>query len=159
VIRPGEPAPPFTLPGLEPGTRTVRDFSLEEYAGQPVVLAFYPGDGTPVCTLQLTTYSDGIGGFRDANAQVLAINPQSIQSHIRFAEHNGGFAFPLLSDGDLDVGRRYGILGPLGFYRRTVVVVDAGGIVRFVRRSAVSLTFSPVDDVVAAVNAVVAAGS
>jgi peroxiredoxin len=156
VIRTGEVAPTFTLPGLDPASATHRDFSLEEFGGRPVVLAFYPGDDTPVCTRQLTTYSSGIERFREVGAQVLAINPQSIESHRRFSDHVGGFGFPLLSDEDRAVGRAYGILGPLGFYRRSVFVVDAGGIVRFARRSAVSVTFSPVDDVAAAVQAAVA---
>ena len=66
------------------------------------------------------------------------------------------FAFPLLSDGDKAVGGIYGILGPLGFYRRSVFVVDADGIVRYARRTAVGLSFSTVDDIVAAVKATVA---
>jgi peroxiredoxin len=156
VLRSGDVAPRFTVPGYEPATDTRREFSLDEFAGRPVVLAFYPGDDTPVCTRQLTTYSRDIERFDDVGAQVLAISPQSIESHVRFSEHRGGFAFPLLSDEDKQVGEAYGILGPLGFYRRSVFVVDAGGVIRFVRRSAVSLRYCRIDDLVDAVRAVVA---
>jgi peroxiredoxin Q/BCP len=156
ALRSGGPAPPFTLPGYDPDSDTRRDFSLEEFRGQPVVLVFYPGDATPVCTRQLTTYSGGIEDFGEVGAQVLAISPQSVDSHVRFSRLNGGFGFPLLSDEDKAVGRAYGILGPLGFYRRSVFVVDGEGVIRYVRRSAVSLRYSPVDDILDAVRAVVA---
>jgi peroxiredoxin len=151
VLRSGDVAPKFTLPGYEPATDTRRDISLDEYTGRPVVLAFYPGDDTPVCTRQLSTYSGGIDRFDDVGAQVLAISPQSIDSHVRFSGHNGGFAFPMLSDEDKEVGRAYGILGPLGFYRRSVFVVDGDGLIRFARRSAVSLRYARIDDIVEAV--------
>ena len=63
---------------------------------------------------------------------MLAMSPQSIESHERFAAKQGGFAFPLLADVDKAVGRAYGIVGPLGFYRRAAFVVDAAGVVRWV---------------------------
>ena len=50
MIAVGEAAPDFTLPGIEKGTR--RDFTLSEFRGRNVVLAFYPGDNTPGCTKQ-----------------------------------------------------------------------------------------------------------
>ena len=153
VIRAGDPAPDFLMPGFDPVTEVRRDFALADYRGQPVVLVFYPGDDTPVCTKQISTYSTQIDRFRAVDAQVLAISPQSVDSHVRFACGHGGFAFPLLSDGDKKVAERYGILGPLGFYRRSVFVVDDGGVVRFARRTAVSLTISKVDDIIDAVNA------
>ena len=57
-------------------------------------------------------------------AQVLAISPQSVESHDAFSSDQGGFAFPLLADTDKAVGKQYGILGPVGFYRRSIFVVD-----------------------------------
>ncbi len=156
VIRSGDVAPDFTLPGFDPVTEARRDVSLREFGGQPVLLVFYPGDDTPVCTRQLTTYTTDIGRFQEVGAQVLAISPQSIESHVRFSCGHGGFAFPLLADEEKAVGQLYGILGPLGFYRRSVFVVDADGVVRYAHRSAVGLTFSRVDDIVAAVTATVA---
>jgi peroxiredoxin Q/BCP len=141
IVKAGEVAPAFTLPGTENGVH--REFSLSEYRGGPVVLVFYPADNTPVCTEQLRTYTADAGEFRDVGAQVLAISPQDVASHERFAASQGGFAFPLLSDVGKAVGERYGILGPIGFYRRSTFVVDGEGVVRFAHRSRTSMTFRP----------------
>jgi thioredoxin-dependent peroxiredoxin len=131
----GEAAPDFTLPGTGG-----RDYTLSDFRGRPVVLVFYPGDDTPVCTAQLRSYSDGMAAFDQLDAQVLAISPQDVASHERFAREYG-LRMPLLADTELAVANRYEILGPLGFYRRSVFVVDAGGVVRFARRSLTSLSF------------------
>lgn len=141
----GDTAPDFTLPGTGG-----REYSLSEYRGKSVVLAFYPGDDTPVCTLQLNAYTKEIDEFEDLDAQVLAISPQDVASHERFSEKQGGFAFPLLADAGKDVGRLYGILGPLGFYRRSVFVVGPDGAIRYAHRSATGLTFKKTDDLVKA---------
>ena len=153
VVRVGEAAPGFTLPGTDGTPDGHRDYSLVEFAGQPVVLVFYPGDNTPVCTRQLNSYTADIDAFRDVDATVLAISPQSVESHDQFSADQGGFAFPLLSDGDKAVGRTYGILGPVGFYRRSIFVIDAGGVVRHAHRAVAGLWFRPTDELVAAVAA------
>jgi peroxiredoxin Q/BCP len=147
----GDIAPDFTLPGI--GGGEVRDWTLSALRGQPVVLVFYPGDGTPVCTAQLVTYTDEIAAFADVGAQVLAMSPQSIESHRSFASDNGGFAFPLLADEGKEVGIRYGIVGPLGFYRRSVFVIDPEGRVGWIHRAVAGLMFQPTDDIVRAVAA------
>lgn len=141
----GTEAPDFTLPGT--GGRT---YTLSEYRGQPVVLAFYPGDDTPVCTLQLRQYSEDIDSFADVGAVVLAISPQGVDSHERFACRNK-LAMPLLADEDKSVAEAYGILGPLGFYRRSVFVVDGAGIVRYAHRSTSGLTFRPARELLDAI--------
>ena len=82
---------------------------------------------------------------------MLAISPQSVEAHDAFATDNGGFAFPLLADVDKAVGREYGILGPIGFYRRSVFVIDREGIVRWAHRATAGLTFRPVDEIVGVV--------
>jgi peroxiredoxin Q/BCP len=146
-------APGFTLPGTDGTPGGHRDYSLSDYAGRPVVLAFYPGDNTPVCTRQLNSYTAEIDQFQDVDAIVLAISPQSVESHDGFAENQGGFAFPLLSDADKQVGKRYGILGPVGFYRRSIFVVDGAGVLRYVHRAVAGLSFRPTAEVVAAVEA------
>ncbi|MEJ7721173.1 MAG: peroxiredoxin [Ilumatobacteraceae bacterium] len=105
----GDRAPDFELPGTS-GER----HSLSQFAGRPVVLVFYPGDDTPVCTRQLTSYNDGLGRFDGLGATVLGISPQDIDSHERFAAKHG-FSFPLLADTDKSVASLYGTLGPLGF--------------------------------------------
>jgi peroxiredoxin Q/BCP len=149
----GQPAPGFTLDGTDQTDAGRRSYSLEEYRGQPVVLVFYPGDNTPVCTRQLNSYTEDIDSFAQAGAQVLAISPQSVQSHEDFSCKQGGFAFPLLADTDKAVGEAYGILGPLGFYRRSVFVVDAEGVVRYAHRAVAGLTFRSTEDLVKAVRA------
>lgn len=149
----GKQAPPFTLDGSDNTDEGRRPYSLDEYRAQVVVLVFYPGDNTAVCTRQLNTYTEDIGSFEDAGAQVLAISPQSVQSHDEFSCKQGGFGFPLLADTDKAVGEAYGILGPLGFYRRSVFVVDADGIIRYAHKAVAGLTFRSTDDLVAAVRA------
>ncbi len=85
---------------------------------------------------------------------MLAISPQSVADHEQFAADNGGFAFPLLADTDKAVGREYGILGPIGFYRRSVFVIDREGVVRWAHRATAGLTFRPVDEIVAVVRSI-----
>ncbi len=140
----GDRAPDFTLPGTGG-----REYSLEEFAGHPVVLVFYPGDDTPVCTKQLNSYNDGLGQFTDLGAQVLAISAQDIASHERFSSKYGGFDFPLLADTDKAVASKYGTLGPIGFPRRSVFIVDREGIVRYAHRAIAGLTYRPVSELVA----------
>ena len=144
IISVGERAPEFTLPGT--GGRL---YALAELRGAPVVLAFYPADGSPVCSIQLPDYSLDIGAFRELGATLLAISPQGVESHDEFARQLG-LAFPLLADTDMAVARAYGTIGPLGFYRRAVVVIDAEGIVRHARRT-LGYAYPSSDSVLAAV--------
>lgn len=153
-LKVGDEAPDFTLPGIDGGVEQA--WTLSELRGQPVVLVFYPGDGTPVCTRQLVTYTDEIAAFADVGAQVLAMSPQSVDSHRAFAAENGGFAFPLLADEDKAVGLRYGIVGPLGFYRRSVFVIAPDGTIGWIHRAVAGLSFQPSEDIVAAVAAMTA---
>jgi peroxiredoxin len=147
VIRPGELAPDFTLASTVGDTVT-----LSDRRGAPVVLAFYPGDDTPVCTMQLRSYNDDLSVFEARGAQLLALSPQGLTSHHAFAGKYG-LRFPLLVDEDKAVGEAYGILGPLGFYRRAIVVVDAGGIVRWAHRALTGATFRRTDELAAVLDA------
>ena len=149
----GEPAPAFSLPGTDRTDAGRRTYTLEEFRGRPVVLVFYPGDNTPVCTRQLNAYTSDIETFEGVGAQVLAVSPQSVESHDEFSCKQGGFAFPLLADEDKAVGEAYGVLGPLGFYRRSAFVIDAEGVVRYAHRALAGLTFRPTAELVAAVEA------
>jgi len=150
-VRRGDLAPRFVLPGTEGDPSSHRDHALVDHLGQPVVLVFYPGDDTPVCTEQLTTYTQDIGRFAELGAQVLALSPQGLDSHDRFASKLGGFGFPLLADEDKAVGEAYGVVGPLGFYRRSVFVLDADGVIRWLHRSVGGMGFQPTSDIVAAI--------
>ncbi len=152
----GEDAPDFTLPGviLRPDCEPANaEYRLSEFRGEPVVLVFYPGDNTPVCTRQLNTYSAGAEQFAALDARLLAISPQSVASHEEFSCRQGRFAFPLLADEDKSVGEKYGVLGPLGFYRRSVFIIDPGGVVRYAHRAVAGLTFRPVGELVAELRA------
>lgn len=149
----GSPAPDFALDGTDGTDEGRRTYRLSDYAGTPVVLVFYPGDNTPVCTRQLNEYTAEIGAFEGVGAQVLALSPQDVPSHDAFADEQGGFGFPLLADTEKSVGDAYGILGPLGFYRRSVFVVDAAGKVSYSHRAIAGLSFRPTDELVKAVEA------
>lgn len=138
----GDAAPDFTLPAS--GGRTC---SLADFAGRPLVLAFYPGDDTPVCTRQLNSYNDGLEQFEALDAQVVGISSQGVESHDRFSDKHG-LRFPLLADTDKKVAGLYGTLGPLGFPRRSVFVIDGGGTIRYAHRAIAGLTFRPVSELV-----------
>ncbi len=143
----GDMAPDFTLPGT--GGRT---YSLSQYKGQTVVLVFYPGDDTPVCTKQLNSYNNELSAFDNVGAQVLAISAQDLDSHEQFAAKHG-FKFPLLADTDKTVANLYGTVGPLGFPRRSVFVVGPSGNICYAHRAIAGLTFRSVDELVEAVQA------
>lgn len=138
----GDRAPSFTLPATG-----ARELSLSDFLGKPVVLVFYPGDDTPVCTKQLNSYNDDLSQFEALNAQVVAVSAQSVESHETFAGKHG-FRFPLLADTDKSVAAAYGTLGPLGFPRRSVFIIDADGVVRYAHRAIAGLTFRPVGELV-----------
>lgn len=144
----GDKAPDFTLPGTGG-----RSYSLSDYAGKPVVLVFYPGDDTPVCTKQLNSYNSELDEFAALDAAILAISAQDLTSHEAFSSKHG-FRFPLLADVDKHVAGLYGTLGPLGFPRRSVFVVDGRGTVVYVHRAIAGLTFRSVEEITAALRKV-----
>ncbi|MFM8956874.1 MAG: peroxiredoxin [Actinomycetota bacterium] len=143
----GESAPEFSLSGT--GGKA---YSLAQFRGAPVVLVFYPGDNTPVCTKQLCKYNDELSQFTGLSAQVLGISTQSVESHEKFAARHG-FKFPLLADIDKSVHRAYGVLGLMDMPRRSVFVIDGAGVVRYAHRALVGVTYRPVDELVGAINA------
>ncbi len=138
----GDQAPAFTLPGTGGA-----EVSLSQFLGRPVVLVFYPGDDTPVCTKQLNSYNDDLAQFDALDATVIAISAQSIDSHEKFAGKHG-FKFPLLADTDKAVAAAYGTLGPIGFPRRSVFIIDAHGVIRYAHRAIAGLTFRPVGELI-----------
>ena len=125
--RVGDLAPDFSLPS------TQGEISLSQRCKRrSVLLVFYPGDETPVCTKQLCDYQDHLGVFEDLGVDVLAINPQSLESHEKFAA-NHDLSFPLLCDPDKQVCRSYGALGLLGMAKRALVLVGTDQRVRYSR--------------------------
>ncbi len=119
----GEPAPDFELEGTE-GT-----FRLSEHRGERVVLLFYPGDETPVCTRQFCSYRDDRERLEDLDATIVGISGGDLDSHRAFiAKH--GLTVPLLADVDHEVAGAYSaFLAPLTMTRRAVIIVDERGIV------------------------------
>jgi peroxiredoxin Q/BCP len=138
----GSAAPGFTLPGMvvRGGVRTDDEYSLAAEVGRPVVLAFYPGDATPVCTAQLCSYQQELDDFRDVGAVVWGISPQGLDSHEGFAR-GSSLTFPLLADVGGDVIRAYGVRAPGLGLRRSVFVIGPDGIVRWRHVGLVGLRF------------------
>lgn len=143
-LRPGDRAPDLDLPGWHAGEE--RRFRLSEHRGAPVVLAFYPGDDTPVCTKQLCSYSDGLDVLTGTGAQVWGVSAQDLASHRRFAERRG-LRLPLLADVDRKAIRAYGVNGPLGHVKRSVFVVDADGRIAWSHVSTVGLSYRDTDEI------------
>src|SRR5947209_12488670 len=100
--RVGEPAPDFELPGTD-GT-----FKLSEHRGERVVLLFYPGDRTTVCTKQFCSYRDRTDDFSALNATVVGISAQDLASHEDFRDKHG-LTVPLLADVGGEVAKRYSV--------------------------------------------------
>jgi peroxiredoxin Q/BCP len=145
-LKVGDPAPDFELPGTGG-----KSYSLADYRGRKLVLAFYPGDFTAVCTKQFCSYRDQGERLDGLGAEVLGISPQSVESHERFVEEKR-LNVPLLADEDKDVARAYGVLaGPL--VRRAIFVIDEEGIVRHRKVSLAGLTYESVDDLEQALTA------
>lgn len=123
----GEAAPAFKLQDQTGEWR-----SLADYRGKWVVLYFYPKDGTPGCTTQACEIRDDIFAFRKANAAVLGVSVDSVDSKKGFAQENN-LPFPVLSDAGKDVTRAYGALTSYPQYklfdiaRRDTYIIDPQG--------------------------------
>jgi peroxiredoxin Q/BCP len=136
----GDPAPDFELEGT--GGR----FRLSDHRGERVVLLFYPGDNTPVCTRQFCSYRDNAEAFGALDATVVGISSQSVDSHESFtAEH--GLNVPLLADEDSSVAKSYGAHAPVIGTKRAAIVVDEEGVVRYRHDHLLGLDFQSVDDI------------
>jgi peroxiredoxin Q/BCP len=131
VIKEGQKAPDFTLSAADgSGVR------LKELRGKPVVLYFYPKDDTPGCTREACAFRDSQADIRRTGAVVLGVSPDSVASHQKFRTKYE-LNFPLLSDPDKTVAKRYGAFGEKVMYGRKVTgmirstfVIDAAGVVR-----------------------------
>ena len=136
----GDTAPDFELEGTD------GPFRLSDHRGERVVLLFYPGDFTPVCTRQFCSYAERADEFDDLDAVVVGISPQDVDSHDEFrAAH--GIPIPLLADPDKAVADAYGATAPLLGTRRAVVIVDEGGAVAHRDVHITGLGYRSVDDI------------
>jgi thioredoxin-dependent peroxiredoxin len=141
----GEQAPDFALPGTD------GSFRLSDHRGERVVLLFYPGDNTPVCTRQFCSYRDRADDFAALNATVVGISSQDLGSHEGFIAKNG-LNVPLLADVDQAVAKLYSAHGRTGV-KRAVIVIDEDGIVRHRHDHLLGLDYQSVDDIKAALDA------
>lgn len=136
----GERAPDFSLPDSEGHT-----WRLSEHSGETVVLLFYPGDNTPVCTKQMCSVRDRWSDYLATGATIVGISTDTIESHKGFAaKHN--LPFPLLADPDEGVIRAYGVRSWLPHRAaRAVVIIKPGGVISYKKVQPLSL-FPPRDD-------------
>jgi len=125
------------------------DWTLSNYKGRTVVLLFYPGDNTPVCTAQMCSVRDHWSEYQATGAEVVGISTDSVESHKGFAEKNE-LPLRLLSDPDRKVSEIYDMNSWLpGRSARGVVVIDKEGKVAYHKTQSLSL-FRPADGVVLA---------
>lgn len=125
-LRVGDAAPDFALPDGDG-----REWRLSEQRGRVVVLLFYPGDETPVCTKQMCSVRDNWDEYARTGAEVVGISTNSVESHRGFAAHHR-LPLRLLADTEGRVRELYGARSLLpGRTARSVFVVDADGVVRY----------------------------
>ncbi len=121
----GDTAPEFELDSTQGMVRL-----SEKLSHGAVLLVFYPGDGTPVCTNQLCDYRDNLGVFSKLGVHVVAINSQPLSSHENFAKAHE-LPFPLLSDPDRKTCKLYGASGLFGMTKRSLFLIRADGTVLY----------------------------
>ena len=109
-----------------------------------MILLFYPGDNTPVCTKQFCSYRDE-DDFGSLDAVVVGISGQDLESHVRFVDAHG-IPVPLLADTDKRVARSFGVSAPLLGTRRAVVIADEEGVIRFRHDHTLGLDYLTVDE-------------
>jgi thioredoxin-dependent peroxiredoxin len=158
----GDQAPEFELRGT--GEKTYR---LSDYRGRNLILAFYPGDATTVCTKQFCSYRDQGDRLNALDAEVLGISPQSVDSHEHWVKEQE-LNVPLLADEDLAVAKRYGVTGWIGplaklaglkdapggrYVQRAIFVIDGDGVVRHKTVSRTGSNYESVEDLERAVAA------
>jgi peroxiredoxin len=135
-LAPGKKAPDFELPATPD-----QKISLEEFRGQPVILAFYPEDWSPVCSDQLALYQAVLPEFQRFNAALVGISVDGIWCHLAFAKDRN-LHFPLLADFEPkgEVSRAYQVYrhGD-GTSERALYVIDGEGMVRWSYVSPVGL--------------------
>ncbi len=127
-VSPGTAAPDFTLHSTPD-----QQVSLRDFRGQPVILAFYPADWSPVCGDQMALYNEILPEFQRYGAELLGVSVDGVWSHLAFAQQRK-LHFPLLADFEPKgaVARRYGVYRDAeGITERALFVIDKEGIVRW----------------------------
>ena len=137
--QPGDAAPDFELDG------TAGKFKLSDHRGETVLLLFYPGDNTPVCTRQFCSYRDQAESLEGLGVTAVGISNQDLDSHAAFVQKHG-LNVPLLADVDGSVAKLYGAHAPVVGTRRAVVIIDGEGMIRARHDHRLGLDFQSVDD-------------
>lgn len=151
MIKINDKAPDFTLQ-----SDSGDSFHLYDHAGEKILLVFYPGDNTPVCTAQLCEYRDGIEEFSDLGVTVVGISSDDLESHREFRSKHD-LPFVLLSDTDLSVAKLYDSKGVLGM-KRSVFLVDEQSIIRYAHIETVALFRRKSKELLEAIGALEAGG-
>ena len=136
----GDQAPEFELDGTE------GHFRLSDHRGERVVLLFYPGDFTPVCTKQFCSYAERADDMSALDATVVGISAQDVDSHTKFVTEKG-IPVPLLADPGNKVAKSFGASAPIVGTRRAVVIVDEEGKVAYKHVHTLGLDFQTVDEI------------
>jgi len=139
-VRVGDVAPDFDLDGTD------GRFRLSAHRGERVVLLFYPGDETPVCTKQFCSYAAREDELTQLDATVVGISAQDVASHRDFQRAHG-IPVPLLADIDREGGARLWGGAPRVFgTQRAVFIVDERGVVRYRHVHALGMDYQRVDE-------------
>ncbi len=141
MLKLNSPAPDFSLEDDQGG-----QFTLSANRGEKILLVFYPGDNTPVCTRQLCEYRDGVEAFADLGVRVVGISKDDATSHQKFrAKHK--LPFTLLSDPKLQVAELYDSKGIMGM-KRSIFLVDEKGLIRYLHVESLALFRRSKDELV-----------
>ena len=144
----GSPAPDFSL--LDGDGQNWR---LSDHQGKVVVLLFYPGDETPICTRQMCSVRDRWEDYAATGAEVVGISTNSVESHKSFAEHHE-LPLRLLSDTDRKVADMYGAQSLIpGKVARSVFVINRAGVITHRDVRPLGLFRPKDDDTIAAIKA------
>ncbi len=126
ILPPGTAAPDFKLHVTPDQT-----LSLSELRGQPVILAFYPADWSPVCGDQMALYNEVLPEFQTHNAQIIGLSVDGVWCHSAFAKSRN-LHFPLAADFEPkgEVARAYGAYRDGdGIAERALFVIDKNGVI------------------------------
>lgn len=139
-------APVFTLPDSN-GNMT----SLADFSGKKVLLIFYPGDDTPVCTAQLCDYRNNVEAFASRGITVIGISADTVASHKSFAERHK-LPFTLLSDHEKRTARAYDALGFLDMMQRAYVLIDETGTIVMAFSEFLPILYQPMKQLLARID-------
>jgi len=144
MLKLNDAAPDFTLVDDQG-----KAFTLSSHRGEKILLVFYPGDNTPVCTKQLCEYRDGVEAFAGLGVRVVGISKDDAASHQKFRQKYQ-LPFVLLSDPELQVAQLYNSKGMLGM-KRSVFLVDEHGCIRYLHVESLALFRRSKDELVEAI--------